>query len=271
MPRHFLDLDRFDEATLRHLLVLGEEFKREGGQGQTPLNGKTLAMVFECPSTRTRVSFEVGMRQLGGDVVLLSEAESQLGRGETIADTARVLSRYVDGIMLRTKSAENLKELAQYATVPVINGLTDLTHPCQILADIMTFEQHKGPITGKPIAWLGDGNNVAASWIQASAKLRFPLRLGCPAGLGPKPSLIEWAKNQGADVELTEDPEKAVRGLIASLQTFGCLWAIMIKTADIHYCSPIKSINGLCHWHKKTQFLCIACRPIVVRKLLLML
>ena len=212
MPRHFLDLDRFDEATLRHLLVLGEEFKREGGQGQTPLNGKTLAMVFECPSTRTRVSFEVGMRQLGGDVVLLSEAESQLGRGETIADTARVLSRYVDGIMLRTKSAENLKELAQYATVPVINGLTDLTHPCQILADIMTFEQHKGPITGKPIAWLGDGNNVAASWIQASAKLRFPRRLGCPAGLGPKPSLIEWAKNQGADVELTEDPEKAVRG-----------------------------------------------------------
>jgi len=213
VPRHFLDLDRLDEQTLRRLLSLGEEYKRGSIHSQVPLSGKTLAMVFEQPSTRTRVSFEVGMRQLGGDVVLLSESESQLGRGETIADTARVLSRYVDGIMLRTKSAENLEELAQYSTVPVINGLTDLTHPCQILADIMTFEEHKGPITGRRVAWLGDGNNVAASWIQASVKLGFPLRLGCPRGFGPEARLIEWAISEGGDVLLTEDPDEAVRGV----------------------------------------------------------
>ena len=150
------------------------------------------------------------MRQLGGDVVLLSESESQLGRGETIADTARVLSRYVDGIMLRTKSSEHLEELAQHATVPVINGLTDLTHPCQIMADVMTFEERKGPITGRPVAWLGDGNNVAASWIQAAVRLRFPLRLACPDSLQPEPGLIEWAKGEGGDVTLTENPDEAV-------------------------------------------------------------
>lgn len=210
LPRHFLDIDRFDEKTLRRLLRLGSAFKRGGVRRRLPLKGKTLAMVFEQPSTRTRVSFEVGMRQLGGDVVLLSEAESQLGRGETIADTARVLSRYVDGIMLRTKSYENLQELAQHATVPVINGLTDLTHPCQIMADVMTFEERKGPITGRPVAWLGDGNNVAASWIQAAVRLRFPLRLACPEDLRPEPALIEWAKGEGGDVMLTENPEEAV-------------------------------------------------------------
>lgn len=211
-PRHFLDLDRFDEKTLRRLLRLGSAFKRGGVRRRLPLRGKTLAMVFEQPSTRTRVSFEVGMRQLGGDVVVLSESESQLGRGETIADTARVLSRYVDGIMLRTKSSEHLQELAQHATVPVINGLTDLTHPCQIMADVMTFEERKGPIAGKPVAWLGDGNNVAASWIQAAVRLRFPLRLACPEALQPEPELIEWAKGEGGDVILTENPDEAVAG-----------------------------------------------------------
>ena len=211
-PKHFLDIDRFDEKTLRRLLRLGHAFKRGGVRRRLPLKGKTLAMVFEQPSTRTRVSFEVGMSQLGGDVVLLSESESQLGRGETIADTARVLSRYVDGIMLRTKSSENLHQLAQHATVPVINGLTDLTHPCQIMADIMTFEERKGLITGRPVAWLGDGNNVAASWIQAAVKLRFPLRLACPDSLQPKAELIEWANSEGGDVTLMEDPDEAVNG-----------------------------------------------------------
>ncbi|MDA0654880.1 MAG: ornithine carbamoyltransferase [Proteobacteria bacterium] len=209
-PKHFLDLDLFDEKTLRRLLRLGRAFKRGGVRRRLPLKGKTLAMVFEQPSTRTRVSFEVGMRQLGGDVVVLSDSESQLGRGETIADTARVLSRYVDAILLRTKSAEHLQELALHATVPVINGLTDRTHPCQIMADVMTFEEHKGPITGRPVAWLGDGNNVAASWIQAAVRLRFPLRLACPDALQPEPELIEWAKGEGGDVMLTADPEEAV-------------------------------------------------------------
>jgi ornithine carbamoyltransferase len=208
-PKHFLDLDQFDEKTLRRLLRLGKAFKRGGVRRRLPLKGKTLAMVFERPSTRTRVSFEVGMRQLGGDVVVLSETESQLGRGETIADTARVLSRYVDGIMLRTKSEAHLLELAQHATVPVINGLTNRTHPCQIMADVMTFEERRGPITGQPVAWLGDGNNVAASWIQAAVRLNFPLRLACPESLQPEPALIEWAKDEGGDVLLTADPEEA--------------------------------------------------------------
>ncbi|HYI72759.1 MAG TPA: ornithine carbamoyltransferase, partial [Skermanella sp.] len=182
--RHFLDLDDFDTATLRSILERGNALKKGGRTGK-PLAGKTLAMIFEKPSTRTRVSFEVGMRQLGGDVVMLSSKEMQLGRGETVADTAKVLSRFVDVIMLRTDSEEKLLELAEHATVPVINGLTDRSHPCQIMADLMTFEEHRGPIAGKVVAWSGDGNNVAASWIHAAVRFGFELRLACPEGLKP--------------------------------------------------------------------------------------
>ncbi len=174
-PKHFLDLDRFDGETLRHILGLGAAFKRGEvvGGDPRPLAGRTLAMIFEKPSTRTRVSFEVGIRQLGGEAVVLEPSGTQLGRGETVADTARVLSRYVDAIMIRTTKEEKLLELAAHATVPVINGLTDRTHPCQLMGDVMTFEEHRGPIEGKVVVWSGDGNNMATSWIHAAVRFGF--------------------------------------------------------------------------------------------------
>ena len=211
-PRHFLDLRDFDTATLRQMLDVASGFKRAGGVSSRPLAGKTLALIFEKPSTRTRVSFEVGMRQLGGDVVVLTGKETQLGRGETIADTARVLSRYVDAIMLRTDNAAKLHEMAEYATVPVINGLTEASHPCQLMADVLTFEEHRGPIAGQVIAWCGDGNNVARSWIEAAVRFGFTLRLATPDSLRPPEDVIAWARAQGGRIELTDDPEVAVAG-----------------------------------------------------------
>jgi ornithine carbamoyltransferase len=157
------------------------------------------------------VSFEVGIRQLGGEAVILTHHDTQLGRGESIADTARVLSRYCDAIMLRTSSTAHLLELAQHATVPVINGLTDRTHPCQLMADVMTFEEHRGAIEGRTVAWSGDGNNMAGSWIQAAARFRFNLRLACPEQLQPPQEVLDWARREGARVVTTSDPEKAVR------------------------------------------------------------
>lgn len=211
-PNHFLDLDSLAKETLRKILDHSVSLKdgTASGLGNAPLAGKTLAMMFEKPSTRTRVSFEVGMRQLGGEVVTLSQQETQLGQGETVADTAKVLSRYVDAIMLRTNDPVKLKELADCASVPVINGLTDHTHPCQVMADIMTFEQHRGPIAGKTIAWTGDGNNVANSFIHAAAQFDFTLRLACPNSLGPDPGILKWAIEHGADVIVTDDPTLAV-------------------------------------------------------------
>jgi len=211
-PRHFLDLDRFDTATLRRILALGADFKAGRAGNPRPLAGKALAMIFEKPSTRTRVSFEVGMQQLGGHVVVLGEADSQLGRGETIADTARVLSRYVDAIMIRTNDVRRLDELAAAATVPVINGLTDETHPCQLMADVMTFEEHRGSITGRTVAWTGDGNNVAATWIHAAARFGFTLRLACPTPLRPKTAVVDWARREGARVSVVDDAAAAVDG-----------------------------------------------------------
>jgi ornithine carbamoyltransferase len=209
-PRHFLDLDQFDGAALRHILDLGVAFKKRGRSGERPLAGRTLAMIFEKPSTRTRVSFEVAMYQLGGDVIMLDTASSQLGRGETIADTARVLSRYVDAIMIRTTRAAKLDELAQHATVPVINGLTEASHPCQLMADVLTFEEHLGPIAGQVVAWCGDGNNVARSWIEAAVRFGFTLRMATPDGLRPPDDVVAWARAQGARIELTDDPAVAI-------------------------------------------------------------
>lgn len=163
-PKHFLDLDRLDGQTLQQILALGADYKRgEWPTGPHPLAGKTLAMIFEKPSTRTRVSFEVGMLQLGGHAIILSNSDSQLGRGETIADTARVLSRYADAIMIRTNKPEKLLELARHASVPVINGLTDASHPCQVMADIMTFQERRGPLEGRVVAWTGDGTTWPAA------------------------------------------------------------------------------------------------------------
>jgi ornithine carbamoyltransferase len=209
-PRHFLDIDRYQTAELRHILDLGFAYKN--GRRDRPLEGKTLAMIFEKPSTRTRVSFEVAMRQLGGDVIILNTADSQLGRGETVADTARVLSRYVDAIMIRTNHAEKLDDLARHATVPVINGLTDSSHPCQIMADVMTLQEKKGPLADTVVAWSGDGNNVAVSWIHAAIRFGFALRLACPETLQPPSSVIDWARREGGRVSLTAEPAEAVAG-----------------------------------------------------------
>jgi ornithine carbamoyltransferase len=207
-PRHFLDLDRFDGAELRRILDLGVAYKN--GRRDRPLAGKTLAMIFEKPSTRTRVSFEVAMRHLGGDTIFLDAADTQLGRGETVADTARVLSRYVDAIMIRTTDSKKLEELARHATVPVINGLTDASHPCQLMADVMTLQEKKAPLTGRIVAWSGDANNVAASWIHAAVRFGFTLRLGCPEELSPPRRLLAWAQREGGRVSLTAEPAEAV-------------------------------------------------------------
>ena len=212
--RHFLDIDRLDTKTLRAILDLAGDIKKKHLKGQSKLmfSGKTLVMIFEKPSTRTRVSFQVGMQQLGGQVVVMSEAESQLGRGESISDTARVLSRYADAIMIRTDETKKLDDLEQHALVPVINGLTDFSHPCQIMADIMTFEEHRGPIKGKIVAWSGDGNNVANSWIHAAVRLGFTLRIACPESLVPVNSILAWARAEGGDVSVTNDAASAVLG-----------------------------------------------------------
>ncbi|MBO6837949.1 MAG: ornithine carbamoyltransferase [Alphaproteobacteria bacterium] len=211
-PKHFLDLDKFDEATLRTMLDYGNAHRGAPADAPKPLAGKALACIFEKPSTRTRISFDVGMKQLGGHVVVMTPAETQLGRGETIADTARVLSRYVDAIMIRTTEEEKLLELAEYATVPVINGLTDRTHPCQLMADVMTYEQHRGSIAGKTVAWAGDGNNMATSWIHAAARFKFKLRIACPEELQPPRDVLDWAVAEGCDLEIMHNAGHAVEG-----------------------------------------------------------
>jgi ornithine carbamoyltransferase len=206
-PRHFLDIDEFDEATLRRILDLGISIKRSRKHADL-LAGRTLAMIFEKPSTRTRVSFEVGMHQLGGHVVGLDDEASQLGRGESMADTARVLSRYVDAIMIRTDDPRKLTELAQYATVPVINGLTDESHPCQLMADVMTYEEHRGSIADRTVAWSGDANNVARSWVHAAVRFGFRLRMACPKPFRSR--LLQWVRDQGGEVVIAESAEQAV-------------------------------------------------------------
>ena len=212
--KHFLDLDQLDPETLRRMLDWGRGFKRGQGPGggERPLAGKALAMVFEKPSTRTRVSFERAIRQLGGDAVVLERGGIQLGRGESVADTARVLSRYVDAIMIRATSEAKLLEMAEYATVPVINGLTDRTHPCQLMADVMTFEEHRGTIEGKVVAWSGDGNNMASSWIHAAVRFGFELRMACPEPLSPPEDVLAWARREGGRIVVTPDAEAAVGG-----------------------------------------------------------
>jgi ornithine carbamoyltransferase len=217
--RHFLDLDAIDKSALRQILDMGHAYKRPAGRPgarpvkrRKPFAGKTLAMVFEKPSTRTRVSFEVAMKQMGGEVVILSSQDSQLGRGEAVADTARVLSRYVDVIMLRTTDQAKLDEMARHATVPVINGLTDLSHPCQVMADLMTLEERKGDAARQIVAWSGDGNNVANSWIHAAVQFGFELRVATPAALSPPKRLIDWAKAQGRKIRFLTDPEAAADG-----------------------------------------------------------
>ena len=215
--RHFLDIDGIAPEELRRIVDLGHAMKRAGRTVPKRLKPKgiessILVMIFEKPSTRTRVSFDVAMRQLGGQTIALNRTDLQLGRGETIADTARVLSRYVDAIMIRANKHETLTELAEHASVPVINGLTDKSHPCQVMADIMTFEEHRGSISGKTVAWVGDGNNVAVSWMQAAVQFGFSIRIGCPSSLKPDKTIIDWVRDNGADLTITTDAQKAVAG-----------------------------------------------------------
>ena len=213
--RHFLDLIDIPREDLLGMIAQSRAIKAErkgGTDSARPLAGKTLAMIFERPSTRTRVSFEVAMRQLGGDAMMLTADEMQLGRGETVADTARVLSRYVDAIMIRTLDHDAVSELAQHATIPVINGLTRRSHPCQVLADVMTFEEHRGSIRGKTVAWSGDANNVLGSWMHAAERFEFQLRVASPPELKPKKWLTDWAKATSADITIGTDPEAAVKG-----------------------------------------------------------
>jgi ornithine carbamoyltransferase len=216
--RHFLDLDEIDGKTLRRIIDAAHAMKAAGKRVPAKLRPKgieddVLVLIFEKPSTRTRISFDIAMRQLGGQTIMLNQNDLQLGRGESIADTARVMSRYADAIMIRANSHETLMDLAKHASVPVINGLTDQSHPCQIMADIMTFEERIGPIKGRTVAWVGDGNNVAASWMHAAAKFDFELRVACPEQLAPSEDVVDWVRSEKADVTIMTDPVKAVRGV----------------------------------------------------------
>ena len=217
--RHFIDISDLDGDTLRSLLDEARRRKmarvglpKGAVDADRPLEGRILAMIFDKHSTRTRISFDVGMRQLGGGAIMMTGSDMQLAREETIADTARVLSRYVDAVMIRILDHDMVRELAANATIPVINGLTKLSHPCQVMADIMTFEERFGSIKGRTIAWTGDANNVLASWVHAAAKLEFTLRVATPPELAPSQELREWAKGARADVQFGGDPEKAVKG-----------------------------------------------------------
>ncbi len=226
--RHFLDLSEFSTVQLVQIMNGAKTIKAARKRGvkavSRPLEGKTLAMIFDKPSTRTRVSFDVGMRELGGETLMLTGTEMQLGRGETIADTARVLSRYVDAIMIRMLDHAAVRELAAHASVPVINGLTKLSHPCQVMADLMTYEEHRGPIQGRHVAWMGDSNNVLASWVHAAARFDFRLTIATPDELAPSAEMIAWARREGAKVTATKDPYDAVEG--ADLVVTDC-WVSM--------------------------------------------
>jgi ornithine carbamoyltransferase len=210
MPSDFLAIPDFSRDELDSLFGLAQKM-RDGKYKDRPLEGKTLAMIFMKASTRTRVSFEVGTYQLGGHALFLSPRDVQLGRGEPIADTARVLSRYVDGIMIRTFAHQDIEELAKYADVPVINGLTDLLHPCQVLADVLTVKQHLGSFADKKYCWIGDGNNMANSWINAAYRFGFQLTLACPEGYEPADHLLARAQKV-AKVSVVRDPMEAAAG-----------------------------------------------------------
>ena len=213
-PRHFTDLSAVSATDLRAILddAVVRKAAQKAGTADKPFDGKVLAMIFDKPSTRTRVSFDVAMRQLGGSTIMLTGAEMQLGRAESIADTARVLSRYVDAIMIRTTAHSRLMELAEHATVPVINGLTDDTHPCQIMADVMTFEEHRGPVKDRLIAWSGDGNNVLHSLVEGAARFGYRLNMAVPDGSEPEARYTDWAAREGGRVDLLRSADAAVEG-----------------------------------------------------------
>lgn len=211
--RHFLDISAVEPDALKAMISNARKLKQanKSGKRDRPLDGKVLAMVFDKPSTRTRVSFDVGMRQLGGETIVLSGGDMQLDRGESVADTAKVLSRYVDAIMIRTTEHSRLLELAEHASVPVINGLTDDTHPCQIMADVMTVEEHLGTAKGKKLAWFGDGNNVLNSLVEAAAVFEYSLDVAVPEGREPMQRMLDWATAKGASIHIGNNADDAVK------------------------------------------------------------
>lgn len=260
--RHFTDFSTTAAATLRGILddAAVRKARLKAGERSRPLEGKVLAMIFDKPSTRTRVSFDVGMRQLGGETIMLTGTEMQLGRSETIADTAKVLSRYVDAIMIRTTAHERLIELTENATVPVINGLTDDTHPCQIMADMMTFEEHRGPVSGKTFAWVGDGNNVLHSLLEASARFGFNLNIAVPKGSEPQQKYVDWSLANGGSVKFTATAEEAVSG--ADCVVTDC-WVSMGQEhrARGHNVFLPYQVNAALMQHAKPDALFMHCLP----------
>lgn len=265
--RDFLDFSDITSDELHYLLSLAETIKRKQKQGEIyqPMLGKTLGMIFTKASTRTRVSFEVGMFQLGGHALFLSGNDIQIGRGEPIADTAKVLSRYVDGIMIRTFAHEDVEQLALHADVPVINGLTDMHHPCQVLADILTIKEQKGELQGLTVAYVGDGNNMAHSWIQAAPKLGLNMRVATPKGYECDPDVVklakQWAAEYGTELLLTNDPVEAVQGADV---IYTDVWASMGQEAE--QAERVKLFAGyqvneqLCA-HAKPDYIFMHCLP----------
>ena len=238
--RNLIDINMLNDGIARKLLQTAK-FYKSSGRGLlegAPLLGRTLAMIFEKPSTRTRISFEVAMTELGGSAIYLDAKSMQMGRGETIADTAKVLGRYLDGIMIRASKHETLLEMAKHSKIPVINGLTDISHPCQILADIMTFEEKLGDIENKTISWVGDGNNMANSWIHASKIFNFKLRLACPSVRLPDENVVKWAKDNGANIKIMNDPMEACKDSNAILTD---TWVSM---GDENTVNPEKIFNN---------------------------
>ncbi|MBL95091.1 MAG: ornithine carbamoyltransferase [Magnetovibrio sp.] len=248
-PRHFLDLDRFNKKTLRKILSMGVYFKNTPLSKLTrkPLANKTVAMLFEKPSTRTRVSFEVGIHQLGGNAIILDDSMTQLGRRETIADVARVLSRYVDGIIIRTDNSEKLEEFQRNSSIPVINGLTNNSHPCQIMADIMTYEEHRGNILDRSVAWIGDGNNVAVSWVHAASKFSFKISIATPPDFGLPTDVISWAKNERCALKITADPVQAISNADLVVTDTWVSMGEKIKKKNLSLLEPYQVNSDLMH------------------------
>jgi ornithine carbamoyltransferase len=252
MTRHFLDLWRLDGPTLRALL--DEAARRKAARAgwpkgkvdaDAPAAGRTLAMIFQKNSTRTRFSFDAAIRQLGGDSIIATASDLQLGRGETIEDTAKVLSRMVDAVMIRANVHLDVTDFAAVSTVPVINGLTDRSHPCQILADLLTFEEHRGPVKGRTLAWVGDGNNVCASFIHAAAQLGYALRIACPGDLSPDPVDVDRAKAVGADIAVMGDPRAAVEGADAVITDTWVSMGDKDREAKIYALTPYQVDKAL--------------------------
>ena len=265
--KHFLEISQYDTATLNAILDSAQEMKdnRAGlakgvKEPDLPLKGKILAMIFEKPSTRTRVSFDVGMRQLGGQTLILSSNDTQLGRGESIADTARVLSRFVDGIMIRTDSNEKLMEMAKYADVPVINGLTDDSHPCQIMADMQTLREKKGNLGDLKVAWLGDFNNVTTSFIHAAGRFGFQLDIAFPQNVSALDDAINWANQNNANINLGHDP-------VAAVQNADCVvtdtWISMgdDETQNLHNQFQLFQVNAALMKNAKDDAIFMHCLP----------